>query len=53
MGYSPLPKSENPARILSNSQVYNFELADEDMETLNALDRGADGATSWNPVEAP
>lgn len=50
MGYSPLPKSEKPSRILSNSQVYDFQLSEEDMKALNALDLGADGATSWNPV---
>ncbi|KAG9017628.1 hypothetical protein FRB90_000421 [Tulasnella sp. 427] len=51
MGYSPLPKSEKPTRVLSNSQVYDFELTDEDMAALNALDLGAQGATSWNPVD--
>ncbi|KAG8904155.1 hypothetical protein FRB99_002172 [Tulasnella sp. 403] len=49
-GYSPLPKSSQVERIRSNAQVFDFELSDEDMEALDALDRGAGGATSWNPV---
>ncbi|KAG6812022.1 hypothetical protein H0H92_004684 [Tricholoma furcatifolium] len=51
-GFVPLPKSATPARIHSNAQVYDFELADEDVAALDALDRGKDGAVSWNPVDA-
>ncbi len=50
--YVPLPKSETPSRILSNSQLYDFELSTEDMASLDALDRGAAGAVTWNPVES-
>lgn len=50
--YVPLPKSVTPSRILSNSQVYDFELSTEDMASLDALDRGAAGAVTWNPVES-
>jgi diketogulonate reductase-like aldo/keto reductase len=39
-------------RIQSNAAVYDFELSDEDMEGLNALDRGKAGAISWNPIDA-
>lgn len=49
----PLPKSAHPERILSNSQVFDFEISTEDMERLDALDRGKDGAITWNPVDAP
>ncbi|KAG6885683.1 hypothetical protein C0993_011168 [Termitomyces sp. T159_Od127] len=40
------------ARIHSNTKVYDFELKEEDVAALDALDRGKDGAISWNPVDA-
>jgi hypothetical protein len=51
--FVPLPKSATPARIRSNAQVYDFALDDEDMAALDALDRGKEGAVTWNPVEHP
>ncbi|KAJ8454187.1 hypothetical protein ONZ45_g19400 [Pleurotus djamor] len=51
-GFVPLPKSATPSRIHSNANVYDFALDEEDMDKLNGLDRGADGAISWNPVGA-
>ncbi|KAG6918542.1 hypothetical protein DXG01_013632 [Tephrocybe rancida] len=51
-GFVPLPKSATPARIHSNTELYDFDLADEDITALDALDRGKDGAESWNPVDA-
>ncbi|OSX63052.1 hypothetical protein POSPLADRAFT_1141671 [Postia placenta MAD-698-R-SB12] len=50
-GYSPLPKSSQPARVVSNADLYDFELAAEDMAKLDALDLGSRGAISWNPVD--
>lgn len=50
--FSPLPKSATPARIHSNAQLYDFQLTEEDVKTLDVLDRGKDGAISWNPVDA-
>jgi len=50
-GFVPLPKSATPARIHSNTQLFDFELAEEDVATLDALDRGKDGAITWNPVD--
>lgn len=35
-----LPKSQNPARIKSNLELFDFELSEEDMAQLRALDRG-------------
>ncbi|KAI0780273.1 Aldo/keto reductase [Fomes fomentarius] len=52
-GFIPLPKSSNPERVVSNADVYDFELSADDLATLDALDRGKDGAVSWNPVDAP
>lgn len=51
--FVPLPKSARPARIASNFDVFNFELSEKDMEDLDKLDRGKEGAVTWNPVDAP
>ena len=51
-GFVPLPKSAKPERVVSNADVYNFELSDEEMSQLDALDQGKDGAITWNPVDA-
>ncbi|KAI0037142.1 Aldo/keto reductase [Vararia minispora EC-137] len=52
-GFVPLPKSARPERIVSNALLYDFELDREDMMVLDGLDRGREGAISWNPVEHP
>jgi len=51
-GYIPLPKSAQPARVVSNATIYDFELSPEDMAKINALDQGTPGAISWNPIDA-
>ncbi|KAG8802340.1 hypothetical protein FRC16_009863 [Serendipita sp. 398] len=51
-GYSPLPKSSKTDRVISNADVYDFEMGEEDMEKLAALDEGSLGAVTWNPVDA-
>jgi diketogulonate reductase-like aldo/keto reductase len=40
----PLPKSDTPSRIVSNADVYNFELDSDDMAKLDGLDQGKAGA---------
>jgi len=51
-GFVPLPKSANPERVVANAQVFDFEIAEEDMKKLDALDEGKAGAVTWNPVDA-
>jgi diketogulonate reductase-like aldo/keto reductase len=43
-GWVPLPKSDTPKRIVSNVDVYDFELDTEDMQALDGLDQGSKGA---------
>lgn len=42
--FVPLPKSDTPSRIMSNADVYGFELDEDDMAKLDGLDQGAKGA---------
>ncbi|KAN0126786.1 NADP-dependent oxidoreductase domain containing protein [Russula decolorans] len=50
-GFVPLPKSQNPDRVRSNIDVFGFEISKEDIEKLDELDRGKDGAVTWNPID--
>ncbi|KAF5362505.1 hypothetical protein D9756_002299 [Leucocoprinus leucothites] len=49
-GFVPLPRSGNPGRIRENADVYDFELSLADIRRLDALDKGDDGAITWNPI---
>nr|CAD7402848.1 unnamed protein product [Timema cristinae] len=40
-GISVIPKSSNPDRIRQNIQIFDFNLDDEDVKQLDALDRGS------------
>ncbi|KAF4816909.1 putative oxidoreductase [Colletotrichum tropicale] len=43
-GFVPLVKSSDPARIEENANVFSFELDEEEMQLLDDLDMGAQGA---------
>jgi 2,5-diketo-D-gluconate reductase A len=43
------PKSVHPQRIKENLEIFDFEINDEEIEALTALNRGADGRGGPNP----
>ncbi|MET0999731.1 MAG: aldo/keto reductase [Marmoricola sp.] len=45
------PKSSTPARMAENFALFDFELDDDAMQAITALDRGEDGRTGPNPDE--
>ncbi|KAK5197818.1 hypothetical protein LTR92_002063 [Exophiala xenobiotica] len=47
-GYVPLPKSVTPSRIEENSNIYDFELDEGDMKSLDFPDSYA--PCSWDPT---
>lgn len=40
----PLPKSDTPSRIVDNANIYDFELSKAEMETIDGLNQGSEGA---------
>ena len=40
MGFVAIPKSADPGRIKENISVFGFELSDDELATISALDRG-------------
>jgi 2,5-diketo-D-gluconate reductase A len=49
LGNIVVPKSATPARIRENLEIFDFDLAPEDMDAITALDRGEDGRTGPHP----
>lgn len=47
-GYVPLPKSVTDSRIVENTKIFDFELSNEDMQSL---DTGVYAPISWDPVK--
>lgn len=39
-GIAVIPKSNNPTRLAENLDVLGFDLTDEEIEAISALDRG-------------
>lgn len=42
-GFSVIPGSANPEHIQENIEIFDFELSDEEMEQIRAMDQGEDG----------
>ncbi len=49
MGFVPLPKSVTPSRIEENADVFDFELTEEAMKSL---DTGKYEGVCWDPTVA-
>jgi 2,5-diketo-D-gluconate reductase A len=43
------PKSTHAERMRENFAIFDFQLSDDDVATISALDRGEDGRTGPNP----
>jgi 2,5-diketo-D-gluconate reductase A len=48
-GYIVFPKSTTPQRIEENFRLFDFELDDDQMSKIDALDRGEDGRRGPHP----
>ncbi|MGI8459296.1 MAG: aldo/keto reductase [Propionibacteriaceae bacterium] len=45
LGLVAVPKSSNPERLAANIDLFDFELSDDEMAALSALDQGESAAT--------
>lgn len=67
-GYIPIPKSASKKRVISNTEVFDFNMTDDEIKGLDALDECecsirsypafADGfytdlVTDWDPTDCP
>ncbi|KAG7141570.1 putative oxidoreductase P32A8.02 like protein [Verticillium longisporum] len=46
-----LPKSSRKERLIENANVNGFQISDDDMAVMNALDENL--VTDWDPTDAP
>lgn len=44
-GFVTVPKSSSPERIAGNIAIFDFELTQDEIDQINALDRGEEGVT--------
>jgi 2,5-diketo-D-gluconate reductase A len=49
-GLIVIPKTTHAHRMKENIDVFDFELTDDDMQTISALDKGEAGRTGGNPA---
>ena len=47
-GFVCVVKSSKPERVKQNSEIFDFELSNEDMKKINAL-KSEKLSTSWSP----
>ncbi|CAD5111268.1 DgyrCDS591 [Dimorphilus gyrociliatus] len=50
MGYITIPKSQNFDRIISNTDVFDWRISDEDMKVLN---NSEEESCTWDPTVEP
>ncbi|KAI0806143.1 aldo-keto reductase [Irpex lacteus] len=50
-GFIPIPKASSKERIISNTQIYDFELSDDEMKHLDSLDEAL--VTDWEVTTCP
>jgi diketogulonate reductase-like aldo/keto reductase len=50
-GTVPIPKSTNPGRTKENIEVFDFDLAEEEMNTINRL--STNKRVTWDPTNLP
>ncbi|WIM70399.1 aldo/keto reductase [Corynebacterium suedekumii] len=51
-GIIVFPKSQTPARIRENIDIFDFELTDAEMSAITSLDEGEDGRVGSHPLDA-
>ena len=49
LGHIVFPKSVTPSRMRENFDLFDFELQQDDVEAISALDKGEDGRTGPHP----